>query len=260
MPSRRRPVRQRRGGAAAEYADLLRDALAVLARNQDVARRAHEVFRVCNENAVRLSSERRDRALFDGFAIEIQLPLEDDRICRGSDEAKLLLRFRTRALPRGGFDQSCTLAIAIKKGTDPAQPGDSCCFSRQDLKDQYVIARHFHFDLDSGLPSRDWPQTHIQYGGRSDRAEPHYCLHPHLETPRIPYPPFDFILVLDMALTQFRTVLNGFNQEPGWKQVVQRAESFWLREYFRFASEALRSESRARTLYEELCAHAISFG
>ncbi len=110
---------------------------------------------------------------------------------------------------------------------------DSCCLVHfGNLK---RIVRRFHFDHQPGENQR--PATHIQFGGNFPTTDInttnlHYCLHNSLDNPRIPYFPMDLVLLLDMAIRDFKTPLASFAKESGWKSLVQKSQRIWWSDYF----------------------------
>jgi len=107
----------------------------------------------------------------------------------------------------------------------------SCCLGgRGDMR---RIVRKFHFDINTG-DQCDRPTFHFQYGGEFKEKTfyelLHYCLDHGIEKPRLPYPPFDFVLILDLLIEQFDNLksLDGTD----WRSLVKDSQEILLRGYY----------------------------
>ena len=244
-----------KGGAAASYAAILERALRVIDRADSIDSSGYIVQRECRAGAERLAEQAPGHVLASNFDFRVSVPLADAKVAREPDSGAVGLWTRVRRNGVAGFEQTCALELTIDR--ENGDPRESCCFAA----DRKVVARRFHFDLSNNTD--DWPSSHVQYGGDPAFVEGHYCMHPHLETPRIPSAPVDFVLLFDLVVSQFETPLSRFAKTGEWKSVVLQAENFWLDQYYKDLSRALRSANRKkekRTLYEDLCRLEHSFG
>jgi hypothetical protein len=150
---------------------------------------------------------------------------------------------------------SISVSIAFVTGRcETAAPAmeinrQSCCLPL--CEDRLRIVRRFHFDFQPNEKGK--PQAHLQYGGVFQRSafphEVHYCLEHFLETPRIPYFPMDFVLVLDMFIRNFNTPLSKWKTESRWRKLVKESEQFWLKKYMN--DVALHLNSTDKQLFHE---------
>lgn len=133
---------------------------------------------------------------------------------------------------------SSTLLLAIKQeGHDPPTELDYCCIDRatrdESWKTLYHVLEQIHWDFDTGRESDELkPACHFQIGGKipdeafdSDYEEYHYCSNG-LDKPRIPHPPMDPILILNMLVDQYES-LESFNQYEWTGMVKQGEETLW---------------------------------
>lgn len=139
----------------------------------------------------------------------------------------------------GGIIQHSSFSLCITFSSNvPDDPvnGDeedksSCCLINYATTKR--IVRRFHFDHQPYEKKR--PPAHLQYGGNFPGTgvsgiEWHYCIDD-LDNPRIHYFPMDFVLVLDLAINDFKTPLSGLAREPEWKELVQQSQQIWWRGY-----------------------------
>lgn len=121
------------------------------------------------------------------------------------------------------------------------------------------VVRRFHFDLDANLNSGDRPVSHLQYGGKLNPAylnnsvEPRYRLFKAIDNPRLPSPPYDFTLVIDMFLRQIQTQAKDLVKEPYWGSLVSESEILWFRDYFQKIHSHLSQSKGNSTTYQLLC-------
>jgi len=121
------------------------------------------------------------------------------------------------------------------------------------------IIRRFHFDVGTGSTGILKPICHMQYGGKAHElnSDPNlnYHLDPSIEKPRFPFPPIDFILLLDLLLRQFNTTLGKkFIEERNWKRLVKESERYRLQNYyFQIHRYFNNINNKRHTLFEELC-------
>ena len=104
----------------------------------------------------------------------------------------------------------------------------SCCLhNRPNTK---RIVRKIHFDYDQTLEEIEL-KKHMQIGGKfpehhlSDLAHAnfHFCSEHYLEEPRIPIPPYDFVLLLDLMIRQFHTPFDEWKNEGDWRKIVEES-------------------------------------
>jgi len=121
------------------------------------------------------------------------------------------------------------------------------------------IARRFHFDVATGSSKIPKPKCHMQYGGKAFEVSslPHlnYDLDPWIEKPRFPFPPLDFILLLDLIFRQFGTSIgHKFVEERFWKKLVKDSERLRLNDYYYQIHHYFNNlKAEKRTLFEKLC-------
>lgn len=125
----------------------------------------------------------------------------------------------------------------------------SCCLPRYLNKKRVV--RRFHFDFQPSIS----PSSHVQYGGifheNGHATDCHYCLEHFLENPRIHYPPIDLVLLLDLMIREFETVLKNWRQETNWRSLVLKSQDLWWKEYWnRFAIHI--NDPRGVTFHERI--------
>ncbi|WP_455450017.1 hypothetical protein [Natrinema thermotolerans] len=134
----------------------------------------------------------------------------------------------------GSFEEySLSLSFLAQKNTEARgreeneHIGAPCCWSRDDIEEDWRIARRYHFDIDMGdNDDESKPVSHLQSGGKFQKEhlqwpDPHYCQSP-LDKPRLPHPPMDPILILHMLATQYES-LRGIIQHQ-WENHVRAAE------------------------------------
>jgi len=150
----------------------------------------------------------------------------------------------------------------------------SCCEKHYNKESR--IVRRFHFDTGEGKPENYESSSHMQFGGLFDRdktavmekenASLHYCLDNLIDIPRFPYPPIDIIVLLDLLLRQFKTLIDRSFIETGtWLDLVNRSENFRLWSYYKqihryFEQKGKnRKNTQNRTLFEFLCDQDCTF-
>lgn len=117
------------------------------------------------------------------------------------------------------------------------------------------VLRKFHFDVDKSKTG-DWPISHLQYGG-SDNSHYvefnkaiRYQLFSPIDTPRIPHPPYSFIICLDVILKGFKTDASRVTQEKFWILKVKESEDSWLKPFYENVLAHLQTNSRQGTLWD----------
>lgn len=120
------------------------------------------------------------------------------------------------------------------------------------------IIRRFHFDVDTGAKAEEErPKCHMQYAGDAQNEIEHaavtYDLDHWLIKPRLPFPPIDIVLLLDLMLRQMGTAIGRkLVEEPFWKSLVRESERFTIRDYYSQIDRYFGSSSKS-TLFETLC-------
>lgn len=144
-----------------------------------------------------------------------------------------------------------SLSLCIIFATDStyrASTSDSCCLINQ--RKLKRIVRRFHFDFQP--ESKGHPISHLQYGGNipPEYSEYHYCIED-LDNPRFHYPPIDIVLLLDMIMKEFPTLLNQLSFEDYWRGLVFESQELWWKSY----SDNLKacvSNSHGKTFHETI--------
>lgn len=164
-----------------------------------------------------------------------RIPVLDETVCGVPGNTELLVGGRIQVDDsRPKIEQSVNVCVLFTPKADVAETNGYGC-SRL-LRSHTYVVRRFHFDYDSSYIGNDRPRTHFQYGGtpqseiRSTNMA--YHLFSSLDIPRVPYAPYDIVLVLDLFLRQFRTPLEAVVADPKWKSVVCESERLWLTGYF----------------------------
>ena len=121
------------------------------------------------------------------------------------------------------------------------------------------IVRRFHFDIDLELDKQDRPISHLQYGGDfssnhvNHNQQINYRLYKAIDEPRLPSPPYNLTLILDLFLAQFATNASKIRKESRWRNLVKESEEFWLGCYFESIHNSFAGKRSKETLYEHLC-------
>jgi hypothetical protein len=133
---------------------------------------------------------------------------------------------------------------------------DSCCM-RQFSPSKLRVIRRAHFDIDVGSHDDPRPWSHLQIGGRGPLAPAdsiHYCLDPYLDSPRIPMPPMDPVLVLEFLMAQFHVDEFSILPRDGyWLNLVRTSQELWSNRFFESQWQFLSGGGDDRTLYSHVC-------
>lgn len=128
--------------------------------------------------------------------------------------------------------------------------GAPCCWNDGDVDSTYRVARRYHFDIDIGDNDDEVkPISHLQNGGKfnSDHlvgTDPHYCSSA-LDKPRLPHPPMDPLLILNMIATQYTTLKKLVQGK--WNREVRKAEEELWKPYHTRISGWYSQDSRSET-------------
>lgn len=152
---------------------------------------------------------------------------------------------------REGEYQRCSFNMSIlQKSRDfPSSAGRervnqrACCAI--DRAEKWTMVRRYQFDMDPGVQSEEQkPICHLQTGGNVGGpgdfdGEFHYC-RASMKKPRIPHPPMDLILVLDLLFSQYENLRE--KRDSDWLGLVERSERrLWKPFYNHWGSRYLRS-------------------
>jgi len=125
----------------------------------------------------------------------------------------------------------------------------SCCLPG--YLNQKRVVRRFHFDFQPSIS----PSSHVQYGGifheNGHVTDCHYCLEHFLENPRIHYPPIDLVLLLDLMIREFETVLKNWRQETNWRSLVLKSQDLWWKDYWNRSAIHI-NDPRGVTFHERI--------
>lgn len=142
------------------------------------------------------------------------------------------------------FSSSLILAIQHPENEDEDLPAglNHCCVDNaaEEISSRhtfYHILERIHWDIGTGdEQDKNKPVSHVKIGGElgspafdTDCEQWHYCPN-HLDKPRIPHPPMDPILVLNMIIEQYDSP-ESFNQHQ-WAGIVSEGESILWNPYY----------------------------
>lgn len=123
------------------------------------------------------------------------------------------------------------------------------------------VLRKFHFDIDK-TKTGNWPVSHLQYGGSNNSKHLafnkaiNYQLFSPIDEPRIPHPPYSFIICLDVILKCFQTDASRVTRESFWITKVKESEDSWLKPFYQNVFSHLQTNSRDGTLWDYFSGHA----
>jgi len=133
-------------------------------------------------------------------------------------------------------------------GTAMTGVNQSLCCS-YDFNETWTMVRRFHFDVDVGGPGEEpKPVCHLQTGGKMANADDivhrlHYC-RTELDKPRIPHPPMDLVLILDLILEQYGNLASY--RDKNWHGLVLRSEEELWGPYFDHLGSRYRAGGPSR--------------
>jgi hypothetical protein len=157
------------------------------------------------------------------------------------------------SVARGKLELYSFTLCLIKEGSSGLLPdgtvdcsAPSCCLVKYPGTKR--VFRKFHFDIDA-IGKGDRPVSHLQYGGefpkKALQGPIHYCLDHGIEKPRLPYQPMDFVLLLDILISQYDSL--GRLADRDWTSLVVESERMMQSGYFREITDHF-SSSRTETL------------
>lgn len=138
---------------------------------------------------------------------------------------------------------SSTLVIVFDTSDSNTQSLSHCCMNAES-SDLQVLER-IHWDIDTGSGDETKPICHLQVGGNLSPSaftpdeDYHYCTNG-LDKPRIPHPPMDPILILNLLIDQYHS-LESFEQTR-WTGIVRTGESILWEPYFTSAYGAVHDD------------------
>ncbi len=181
-----------------------------------------------------------------------ELPLLDDRSGFTPNTASALLGGIVKVENGCLSEYSFTLCLTLIGNSEDTTITrsycnvPSCCL--KDYRERKRVVRKFHFDVDP--TNTDRPISHLQYGGILSIGEDiHYCLEHKIKKPRLPYPPMDFVLILDLLLEQFDNLRPL--KEDNWNSLVKKSEEILMYRYYAKINGHFKIDKR-KTLLEFL--------
>jgi hypothetical protein len=144
----------------------------------------------------------------------------------------------------------CLLSQAETEGESTSDTEDEtfpCCWTDSDYR--WRVARRLHFDIDMGEnDDEEKPVAHVQLGGEMPNMEInftgesfHYC-DSSLDKPRIPYPPTDPVILLDMLVRQYPGISSADSKT--WRNKVRRSEKLLREDYHGYVGGLYGRDSR----------------
>lgn len=147
----------------------------------------------------------------------------------------------------------CLLARSDSEVTESGE-GDPCCWNGDHPNMKWRVAKRYHFDIDIGGEDEKKPMTHLQSEGKFKKKhlpapipkdEAHYCSTP-LDKPRLPHPPMDPLLILNIVATQYQNLESMVGEY--WIQRVMDAESKMWGGFYRHFTDELTREGRSASM------------
>lgn len=146
-----------------------------------------------------------------------------------------------------------TLSFSVGILLNPPRQTDelTCCDHRH--RSGYRMARLFRFEVEEGSVETSKPYSHMHYGGRQIPVLCHHCLEDWIEKPRLPFPPLDFVLLLELLARQFELgIAKKLFKEPFWSSCIRKSEEMFLGRYYRGIYRHFVTGEKG-TLLERLC-------
>lgn len=253
MVSRKREIKKR----CDSYKTHLKDASIFLMNNSMIRRYAPYISISCGIIYKGLSNKNTAWNVNLTPAWEIPVdPIGGKTICGCPGEVKLVIMGAVNLRDDLEIEQSISVSILFTPDKDHDEENGYSCGPLS--ADQSVIIRHFHFDYDTTLKDNDRPRSHLQYGGHDPskylKGAHQYRLFKSLELPRIPLPPLDPVLTLDLFLSQFNTPISNILEDKTWVNLVKTSEKLWLKGYYKELNEHLDSNDKNKgKLYQRQC-------
>ena len=193
-----------------------------------------------------------------GISQAWKIPVIENNLCGVQGESLLIITGHINTQDGKLQDQSISVSLVLNPNKNQKEVNGYD--SGKLVKNVPVVVRRFHFDYDLGIEEDDRPRSHIQYGGKFEKErigidELKYSLFSSLQTPRIPCPPYDLVLVVDLFLHQYKTPLDQIKAEPEWKKLVKESEELWTKGYYCELANHLDSTGATESLYKRQCSH-----
>jgi len=231
---------RRRKSWAGQYREHLLASLRFLMTSQSVSSYARGLATSCG-----LAFTQLQRSGSEDWELSMEpwsIELLENPTTRGQEECREIV-MAARILAASGELKYQTIPASIIIGPQ--------CFVHQppwraadDNSGRRVAIRRMHFDYDANVTQ--WSRSHLQIGGNpaelATLGKYHFAMSEDPSEPRIPYPIYDWIIVLDLMLREFATNLT-LPQEPAWRALVRRSEELLLRPYFQRVHDHLQSSS-----------------
>jgi len=139
-----------------------------------------------------------------------------------------------------------------REGLDSEKIGEMVKFGLESGEKFKRIVLRFHFDMKDKRSNSPEPLFHFHVGGESIDRSCYMWMPDKLREPRIPYPPMDPFLVIDLILRNFcLRSSHKVIETPTWKEEIQRCHDIFQRCYDHFLlheSFFCRSNRRSTTL------------
>lgn len=89
----------------------------------------------------------------------------------------------------------------------------------------------YHFDRRDKKCIKSEPLYHLHVGG-IHKNEGNCWLHQKLDVPRIPSPPFDVVLLIEIIFVDlFPKIFESLRYKKGWRDIIQRSQDLFLKDY-----------------------------
>lgn len=219
-------------GRFGEYRDNLRKALRYLARSP-LVNSCSGVQANCSSNEdILVQAKNNNRMQWYVNINNWKIPITTNDVCGAPGEAALYIEgyITTQNFPQLAQCITASVILTPSKNVNPSDGYDSPILK----KGQDIVVRRIHFDYDPVAAGH--PRSHIQYGGNYDRGEQHsqvrYELFERPKEPRIPFPPYDIVLCMDLILRQFKTPLSPIVDDKPWIDICRESEKLLIKGYY----------------------------
>lgn len=232
-----------------KFFELIKSDNQIRALNSDIGNQAATKYSLVS-NALSRSLQNIEVNISPGWEFE----LNNNKFCGPVGVTKLVfggyLVITNGVLAR----QSFVISITFEPAQDVCEQLSEKHSCHPIQKGEREVVRRFHFDLDFTLQEPDRPISHLQYGGKfqekylTDPKNMKYRLFHTIDHPRLPIPPYDPVLLLDMFISQFSTRLGGGLRDRKWGNLVKESEKLFLKDYFTHAANHLNGNNQLRLL------------
>ncbi len=247
-----------------DYRSHIKKAVQFLSKHNVVNKNCPEMYGSCQ---TMLSSLAVTPKKNNPWRVEIsqawRIPVTKNKLCGAQGDSSLIITGYINT--KNGKLQDQSISVSLILNPNKNQKEVNGYDSGKLVKNVPVVVRRFHFDYDLGIDENDRPRSHIQYGGKFEKDRIgidnlQYRLFSSLETPRIPCPPYDLVLVVDLFLHQYETPLDQIKQEPEWQRLVKESEELWTKGYYCVLTNHLNSTGATESLYKRQCSHVDWIG